>query len=90
MEVLITIGIILSIIVGYFVIGIVLKIIWSWAPMIILLPIDIWFMFTGGYWVAILGIFLFFIIVFYTMYWQSTKIHNQIEKGIENLFYFGD
>lgn len=89
-EALTVIGIITILVIGYFFLGIVLKFIWSWAPMLISFPFNLWFFFHNSYLLAGIGILIFFSLMVLTNSWQSTSIYYQVEKKIETIFYFRD
>ena len=90
MEALFVIGILTLLVIGYFFLGIIIKFSWSWAPAVILTPICIWIMFLGGYLIAFIGVVLLIITILIADYWQDTKLHNQVEKRIDKMFYFQD
>ena len=87
-EALTVIGIITILVIGYFLLGTVLKFIWSWAPMLISFPFNLWLFFHNSYLLAGIGILILFSLVVLTNSWQSTSIHYQVEKKNRNYFLF--
>jgi len=90
MEVLVVIGGIFVIVVGYFFIGVLAKFIWNWAPAFFLSPISVWIMVQGGYLLAIIGLVLLIATMLLTNTWQDAALHDRVEHRIEKLFYLDD
>ena len=82
-------GIVLIIIL-YFFIGIILKFMLVWFPLIIGSIISLILILLGGYVKAIIAFLIFFLFLMLNNKWQSSQLFFQLEKIIDKFFYFKD
>lgn len=86
---LIFLGVIAAI-TAYFCLGIVVKFLWGWFPIVFSTMAAIAILIFGnGFW-QVIGVMLFCMSLHWNSLWHNTTIYTNIEKKLDDWFYFKD
>ena len=83
----VSVGIFLLIVI-YFWLGVVVKFLWGWLPMVLGLLVAVAVGFSGGWVAGILGVFLALLTVVGADAWHRTALYQSVESLIDRTFYF--
>lgn len=90
MELLLVIVGLIALIGLYFFLGVIIKFLWAWLPMVLGLLISLAVGLSGGWVAAGIGVFLALLTLIGADSWHRTDIYQKVESTIEKIFYFDE
>lgn len=90
MELFLVIVSIISLVVLYFLFGIIVKFILGWIPLFLGIILGLVIGLQGGIIGALIGIILFIVSILVTNSWHDIKVYLIIEEKLDSIFYFKD
>lgn len=90
LEFLLLVTVLIVVLIGYFFIGMLIKFLWGWFPLIIAIFLGITIGLYGGWANAVFGFIFIIGAIIGTNAWHGSSLYLRCEEAIEKLFYFHD
>jgi len=90
MQLLIIVGVLILLVISYFFIGMILKFLLGWFPLLIGLILGLIIGLATGWIGAIIGLIVIIASFSVTDKWQNSNTYEKYEKIINDKFYFND